>query len=252
MRDATAAGGGLSPPTRGSHPPVPRRRSPRGSIPAHTGKPRRWTGGCWTRRVYPRPHGEAVFAGGTALTDDGLSPPTRGSLDDEREDARSAGSIPAHTGKPPRGLRYRDRAGVYPRPHGEATNGARSRWNDWGLSPPTRGSRHHAVPARGPSGSIPAHTGKPPLRDPLVHGPGVYPRPHGEAVYRRTTRILASGLSPPTRGSRRRRRFRQPRRRSIPAHTGKPAELPADGLLARVYPRPHGEAISSTSCSVRP
>ena len=51
---------GLSPPTRGSRPD---RRLPGhglGSIPAHTGKPRRLWTAVPPQGVYPRPHGEAV------------------------------------------------------------------------------------------------------------------------------------------------------------------------------------------------
>ena len=71
-----------------------------------------------------------------------------------------------------------------------------------GLSPPTRGSRGDLVGLRPAIGSIPAHAGKPtfPLR--VVSHIGVYPRPRGEAVTMACRSASASGLSPPTRGSR--------------------------------------------------
>ena len=91
----------------------------------------------------------------------GLSPPTRGSLADATDIRGERGSIPAHTGKPEPGSRAAGEAGVYPRPHGEASIVARR--FDWrgGLSPPTRGSHRGDNPQGISQGSIPAHTGKP-------------------------------------------------------------------------------------------
>ena len=152
---------GLSPPTRGSPPGGSALASPRGSIPAHTGKPERTSERASERAVYPRPHGEAVEAELATATDHGLSPPTRGSLRVLEVLGQVPRSIPAHTGKPSPargGVGWRQ---VYPRPHGEAC----WRWQvaDYpdGLSPPTRGSLRvrHAGPSH--RGSIPAHTGKP-------------------------------------------------------------------------------------------
>ena len=56
------------------------------------------------------------------------------------------------------------------------------------------------------------------------------------------------GLSPPTRGSQQLPAPAHGRRGSIPAHTGKPDDQPRQLSLARVYPRPHGEAML---CSAR-
>ena len=136
---------GLSPPTRGSRADeVPGRLRPR-SIPAHTGKPCRaptacrrrpvsrrsipaHTGKPRTRRrasgaggVYPRPHGEAAETVAKAITNHGLSPPTRGSRRVADLANARVRSIPAHTGKPSGRRRCRRSGWVYPRPHGEAS-----------------------------------------------------------------------------------------------------------------------------------
>ena len=152
---------GLSPPTRGSRPEGGRVGRRDGSIPAHTGKPRRRAGILPPGRVYPRPHGEAeggeVQAGGVR----GLSPPTRGSRCGEQRTARLHGSIPAHTGKPAARGSAPTRCGVYPRPHGEARRRSPRPRPRAGLSPPTRGSLARQLSLGFPPGSIPAHTGKP-------------------------------------------------------------------------------------------
>ena len=113
-----------------------------------------------------------------------------------------------------------------------------------GLSPPTRGSLHFLVLLVSGHGSIPAHTGKPtptPAAEPTAE---VYPRPHGEANIATTARYSCRGLSPPTRGSRVLLRLWRHRRRSIPAHTGKPCRGGRRWPSSWVYPRPHGEARS--------
>ena len=192
---------GLSPPTRGSHDADRRCPVARGSIPAHTGKPRpppRLPQQC---RVYPRPHGEAV--GGPALVGQvqGLSPPTRGSLADAATALAMTGSIPAHTGKPRGDAMSRRKGTVYPRPHGEASAGSLRPTRETGLSPPTRGSRGAARAHELCHGSIPAHTGKPARSRTLRGASRVYPRPHGEARLPLARRPRSPGLSPPTRGS---------------------------------------------------
>ena len=216
---------GLSPPTRGSPRLVASGQRTCGSIPAHTGKPRRASSASRTPWVYPRPHGEARQPHGAHGRDQGLSPPTRGSP--RQADCRGLRprSIPAHTGKPGRTVTC-------------ATCG------DTGLSPPTRGSRLRPEHGRAELRSIPAHTGKPFGVGELLLEEEVYPRPHGEARVAVNTRPIALGLSPPTRGSRECAGADLAYQGSIPAHTGKPPETRLGGRDRRVYPRPHGEALS--------
>ena len=192
---------GLSPPTRGSL-----RRS-RGharnswSIPAHTGKPSPVANASSMSAVYPRPHGEAAASAQTMKSGPGLSPPTRGSRPRSRYGGCPVGSIPAHTGKPSTAPRSAGSPTVYPRPHGEASNGMSARARSSGLSPPTRGSPRDGTRCAARRGSIPAHTGKP-GGGPAGRGErGVYPRPHGEAGCAAAAAVLDRGLSPPTRGS---------------------------------------------------
>ena len=154
----------------------------------------------------------------------GLSPPTRGSQHDARNQQRGRRSIPAHTGKP----RAR---GEPARQHG-------------GLSPPTRGSRAGDRRTADRRGSIPAHTGKPVQEAQAGRERRVYPRPHGEAAPDGHAAFRRRGLSPPTRGSHHQCQRAAGPRRSIPAHTGKPPARGGVGWRHSVYPRPHGEADS--------
>ena len=233
---------GLSPPTRGSpagpaqHPPTVR------SIPAHTGKPSPAVVAANSKRVYPRPHGEAAGIADPPMNPRGLSPPTRGSRTDLDGHGRRVRSIPAHTGKPSPAEAHQPTRRVYPRPHGEAGSTERPDRSPPGLSPPTRGSRRapgrHDAAAR----SIPAHMGKPSNGLRSMCSSKVYPRPHGEAPDRSFRRPASSGLSPPTRGSLSLVDDLDLQQGSIPAHTGKPRTARPSCTTPRVYPRPHGEA----------
>ena len=157
-------------------------------------------------------------------------------------DHLSDGSIPAHTGEPIRRPPRRRRREVYPRPHGGAALHMSAHHDSQGLSPPTRGS-----PSRyGADGlgarSIPAHTGEPTCADSGGTGRTVYPRPHGGAEVVSLDDLDDAGLSPPTRGSHRRRMGRGRLLGSIPAHTGEPGEAFTVLKSKAVYPRPHGGA----------
>ena len=233
---------GLSPPTRGSRCPGPRRRYRRRSIPAHTGKPVQLADAVGGYEVYPRPHGEAPERLDGRYGLGGLSPPTRGSRSSIRRFKSAIGSIPAHTGKPGRGAQLSPDAGVYPRPHGEARPTSGFSTVRRGLSPPTRGSPWIARELPAVERSIPAHTGKPAAAEKRVCRARVYPRPHGEALEIHDGLEREPGLSPPTRGSPKRRARRAIGLRSIPAHTGKPISCLDILVRERVYPRPHGEA----------
>ena len=213
---------GLSPPTRGSPARKPSSASKLGSIPAHTGKPRSSVPSPMTKRVYPRPHGEADTPSRRASARRGLSPPTRGSLRGGGLDLHAIRSIPAHTGKPPTACSRARTRRVYPRPHGEATASTMNLPSLMGLSPPTRGSRGGLQGRKAQPGSIPAHTGKPGSGMELVRPASVYPRPHGEAGSIRWQTSASRGLSPPTRGSLGKVVVHVAVEGSIPAHTGKP------------------------------
>ena len=152
------APGGLSPPTRGNPLALDPRLTHAGSIPAHAGEPpfmllqpphsrvyprprggtREWERGTIMERsipahagepqyiqnswgivkVYPRPRGGTQSARGYSVEACGLSPPTRGNLQDEALDRARRRSIPAHAGEPGMNAAGDARRRVYPRPRG--------------------------------------------------------------------------------------------------------------------------------------
>ena len=95
--------------------------------------------------------------------------------------------------------------------------------------------------------SIPAHTGKPTRRLRIRRQTAVYPRTHGEAARGGVASVAKMGLSPHTRGSPGGANSARIRRRSIPAHTGKPIRTPVVTMTSAVYPRTHGEAWDQAS-----
>ena len=185
-RSRTAHPCGLSPPTRGSPDGIRAGGQRDRSIPAHAGKPSMRTLMAPPPTVYPRPRGEATAALMMAAWAAGLSPPTRGSHVHGPLDDKLDGSIPAHAGKPGAvevGIHIQR---VYPRPRGEALEGAKHLPFIDGLSPPTRGSRSAGILHLSFTRSIPAHAGKPSDCLDKLHMLGVYPRPRGEAKSWRT------------------------------------------------------------------
>ena len=171
---------------------------------------------------------------------DGLSPPTRGNPLVQLAAQPRRGSIPAHAGEPSRAGASCDDTGVYPRPRGGTFSRLMYSRGLWGLSPPTRGNRGATELSASGMRSIPAHAGEP--DSPIADAPSdaVYPRPRGGTHWWARLSISNEGLSPPTRGNRRRRRVSVDRRRSIPAHAGEPSVLPEKSAPLAVYPRPRG------------
>ena len=231
---------GLSPPTRGNPRMGVSHAQAAGSIPAHAGEPLSGHGRDARGRVYPRPRGGTASPRPARRAYAGLSPPTRGNRSADAHAGRARGSIPAHAGEPS-GMRLIQRAGkVYPRPRGGTPAHSLREHYTLGLSPPTRGNRIGSCRLASRIGSIPAHAGEPYGRRRRGGKRPVYPRPRGGTGVEAGAWAGGAGLSPPTRGNRRRNRSRAARLGSIPAHAGEPAGAVFALRPRRVYPRPRG------------
>ena len=150
------------------------------SIPAHAGKPQDGRALQYVPRVYPRACGETMAKAKEIRRNQGLSPRMRGNLQIALANGASAGSIPAHAGKPGHDRQGYDREGVYPRACGETICREFGSCFPRGLSPRMRGNPGHATGAGPARGSIPAHAGKPQIGLVLGYLPMVYPRACGE------------------------------------------------------------------------
>ena len=243
MRRFAFSRSGLSPPTRGNRVRPEHGKPPAGSIPAHAGEPfpnRRYlsVGG-----VYPRPRGGTGMAYPHPAQKPGLSPPTRGNRRAVPVRVVRRRSIPAHAGEPSRSMSAPPVRQVYPRPRGGTHSVVRESSSYLGLSPPTRGN-HRPRRQRGAlEGSIPAHAGEPSFAIGLALRLWVYPRPRGGTLNPSPLVGVPIGLSPPTRGNRRRLARRNHRAGSIPAHAGEPVTIRPLHVLDGVYPRPRGGTI---------
>ena len=244
---------GLSPHTRGNRIPGSRSQIGPGSIPAHTGEPRRCQRPCAASWVYPRTHGGTRRRLAANATRWGLSPHTRGNLGQFRLAYVFPGSIPAHTGEPSADSACLCASGVYPRTHGGTSRRRSLASLMAGLSPHTRGNRQAKLPTRSRSGSIPAHTGEPRIRRVSGVASGVYPRTHGGTFSLSIPAHSGQGLSPHTRGNRPTNGWSVTVLGSIPAHTGEPTSGRSSCLQARVYPRTHGGTSSNalSDCGIK-
>ena len=110
-----------------------------------------------------------------------------------------------------------------------------------------RGSLHLVIGRVMGCGSIPACAGKPKDAPEQIRAGRVYPRVCGEAQIARVTLIDSIGLSPRVRGSQPVQRLMERWIGSIPACAGKPATRHQTGLVAGVYPRVCGEALTIRS-----
>ena len=170
----------------------------------------------------------------------GLSPPTRGNPGRAGDVVGAPRSIPAHAGEPINHAISSCQAMVYPRPRGGTLTVRDAGRRRWGLSPPTRGNRIHYQRHCKRRGSIPAHAGEPTVNTAVQSSAWVYPRPRGGTRNGCGHNHPRRGLSPPTRGNRRRRASGRRWRGSIPAHAGEPQERLSPCPRQRVYPRPRG------------
>ena len=115
-----------------------------------------------------------------------------------------------------------------------------------GLSPRTRGNRLQEQVVCRQVGSIPANAGEPAATPPDPTHKEVYPRERGGTASQRLRCDSRRGLSPRTRGNRRRSTASCPRRWSIPANAGEPI---TEGSLippSSVYPRERGGTCSAS------
>ncbi len=111
----------------------------------------------------------------------------------------------------------------------------------YGLSPRGRGNLPYFWILLVLPRSIPAWAGKPPGTNGGPAPVRVYPRVGGETACCKFGCCDRHGLSPRGRGNRRTSRRRTCWMGSIPAWAGKPADRPALGQHAEVYPRVGGE-----------
>ena len=276
----TGRSAGLSPLTRGNrgdagppHPsdgPIPahagqpggpvHRAASRRPIPAHAGQPNIHRSRCSGRGAYPRSRGATrpancrVRGGGAyprsrgatsphaqvMLTSPGLSPLTRGNPRRSSPGGAGRGPIPAHAGQPRRGGTSARGWWAYPRSRGATPLPWASDRGMRGLSPLTRGNLDVVFLDALAPGPIPAHAGQPTRSGGQQARARAYPRSRGATARGAAPGSGATGLSPLTRGNRKRSVIVAHPFGPIPAHAGQPAAGRRTARSWRAYPRSRG------------
>ena len=152
---------GLSPRTRGNRRlPACARRRP-GPIPADAGEPTRAAAGPRKPRAYPRGRGGTCLPRGRTAHRRGLSPRTRGNLDQRAGFFSMCGPIPADAGEPGNWLSSLFVLTAYPRGRGGTGGAGHGGVSGGGLSPRTRGNLTGPTNSAISRGPIPADAGEP-------------------------------------------------------------------------------------------
>ena len=181
----------------------------------------------------------------------GLSPRTRGNLAVAGDEGGHQGSIPANAGEPATSTAASCATRVYPRERGGTGVRTPRRRATKGLSPRTRGNLADPRMFDTLAGSIPANAGEPPRRARRLLTPRVYPRERGGTWTPANAAAVAAGLSPRTRGNRRRDGRAGQRLGSIPANAGEPARPSASSRQCGVYPRERGGTCANAPTTTR-
>ena len=198
---------GSSPLTRGKPLVSPSLRFRGRLIPAHAGKTDYGRVGHAGPPAHPRSRGENVHALGSAKSERGSSPLTRGKRARSCRRPSRLRLIPAHAGKTPIDRRPASVVVAHPRSRGE--------------NPTTRAAR------RCSTWLIPAHAGKTSRSRRSWTARTAHPRSRGENRRRRFRARGPWGSSPLTRGKRPPRTAYPVEVRLIPAHAGKTVAMAA-------------------------
>ena len=243
--DPPSSGAGLSPRLRGNLLADGDGHRPLRSIPAPAGEPVVLMGGFLSIVVYPRACGGTQIKVASNANLDGLSPRLRGNLEQHGQIPKSARSIPAPAGEPPKQWNRLITAQVYPRACGGTLPVAILELSSMGLSPRLRGNRPGEKISSKAVGSIPAPAGEPPVPSGCRRGGPVYPRACGGTLLSASGFLPRFGLSPRLRGNRLMPPPIMSRDGSIPAPAGEPSAAGTRCGWTRVYPRACGGTVLS-------
>ena len=153
--------------------------------------------------------------------------------------------IPARAGNSVAVRTTRRTCAVYPRPCGEQSYSLGQMSPTSGLSPPMRGTGPDTTEDAMYERFIPARAGNRSRGHRRFGHTTVYPRPCGEQETGTRAVGLASGLSPPVRGTGLGQGANAVERRFIPARAGNRTSSSVTSPWKSVYPRPCGEQIKA-------
>ena len=197
-----------------------------------------------TTPAHPRSRGENSKRRPRPAHLGGSSPLTRGKPPRVLAYPHHHGLIPAHAGKTQWLSGSPQGKPAHPRSRGENLEGLAGLLSGLGSSPLTRGKRFLYQTYHRKERLIPAHAGKTAGGASGRAWRRAHPRSRGENRMPRTTRVIATGSSPLTRGKLGAALPVPLRNGLIPAHAGK--TLVANGVHFRVpaHPRSRGENTS--------
>ena len=170
-----------------------------------------------------------------------VSPPTRGWTRARCAWRHLRTGFPAHAGMDLSWVSWHRFSTRFPRPRGDGPFAIFDRRTFAEVSPPTRGWTVIRRKVGKQLDGFPAHAGMDP-EEARRSGPRRgFPRPRGDGPSRRSCKVRASLVSPPTRGWTLAVNATRTHRHGFPAHAGMDPLLPASARSLRRFPRPRGD-----------
>ena len=195
---------------------------------------------CMARR-FPRPRGDGPAEKVLRVLVDTVSPPTRGWTIVDEPNSESMVGFPAHAGMDPHRRKGLSAVRRFPRPRGDGPLSVDVPRRRREVSPPTRGWTLHVTELGRDGHGFPAHAGMDPHRGSRPSPAPWFPRPRGDGPWDRTSVVLASLVSPPTRGWTSSCFSLSRATMGFPAHAGMDPDSDGDSDSSSWFPRPRGD-----------
>ena len=189
-------------------------------FPAHAGMDPRTSSTPGASSRFPRARGDGPWRTKAAKDARMVSPRTRGWTQYWPAFSNRSNGFPAHAGMDPRKNAHLVSCRGFPRARGDGPHDEADWVGGHGVSPRTRGWTRRIALTRGHTAGFPAHAGMDPAWGSSIRRRDRFPRARGDGPSLQVALLLASGVSPRTRGWTHQEARRSGDYAGFPAHAG--------------------------------